>query len=109
MDLKKIIEDSLNIPALEAFRPVIPPCATYYTVVDENGLFGDGQEEEGIESYQVDIWDRNSDSVKQMARTLKASLVSPGIGASIPYVSYLYDNNGKMWRATLTFSCVREE
>ena len=107
MDLKKIIEDTLSIPALEAFRPVNPPCATYYPVADENGLSGDGSETEEVERYQVDIWNRDRETVKKMAKSLKSSLILSG--SSIPYISYSYDNNGKMWRATLTFSQVREE
>lgn len=107
MDLKKIIEDSLNIPALEAFRPVIPPCCTYYPISDDSGLVGDGEETEEIERYQVDIWNWERESIKQMAKSLKSVLVSSG--CSIPHISYSYDNNGKVWRATMTFSYVGEE
>lgn len=107
MDLKKIIEDTLSIPALEAFRPVNPPCATYYPVADENGLSGDGSETEEVERYQVDIWNWERESIKQMAKLLKSALVSSG--GSIPHISYYYDNNGKVWRATMTFSYVGEE
>lgn len=107
MDIRKIIEETLNIPVLEPFRPVIPPCSTYYPISDESGLVGDGDETEEIERYQVDIWNLERESIKQMAKSLKSVLVSSG--GSIPHISYSYDNNGKMWRATLTFSKVREE
>lgn len=107
MDLKKIIEETLNIPVLEPFRPVIPPCSTYYPISDESGLVGDGDEIEEIERYQVDIWNRERESIKQMAKLLKSALVSSG--GSIPHISYYYDNNGKVWRATMTFSYVGEE
>ena len=107
MDLKKIIEETLNIPVLEPFRPVIPPCSTYYPISDESGLVGDGDETEEIERYQVDIWNWERESIKKMAKSLKSVLVSSG--CSIPHISYSYDNNGKMWRATITFSQVREE
>lgn len=107
MDLKKIIEDTLDISVIEAFYPVIPPCATYYLATDENGISGDGQEEEGIENYQIDIWDRRRDFVVKGAKKLKSELAAHGV--TIPNISYSYDNNGKIWRATLTFSCIREE
>lgn len=107
MELKKIIEDTLNIPVIEAFYPVIHPCATYYLATDENGISGDGKEEEGIENYQIDIFDKSRGFVVKGAKKLKSELSSHG--SSVPNISYLYDNNGKTWRATLTFSCVREE
>ena len=107
MDIKKIIEETLKIPVLESFRPVIPPCCTYYPISDDSGLVGDGEETEEIERYQVDIWNRDRETVKKMAKSLKSSLILSG--SSIPYISYSYDNNGKIWRATMTCSHVGEE
>lgn len=107
MDLKKNIEETLNIPVLEPFLPVIPPCSTYYPISGESGLVGDGDETEEIERYQVDIWNRDRETVKKMAKSLKSALILSG--SSIPYISYSYDNNGKIWRATMTCSYVGEE
>ena len=91
MDLKKIIEDTLDISVIEAFYPVIPPCATYYLATDENGISGDGQEEEGIENYQIDIWDRSSDFVRKGSKKMKTELAAHG--ANI----FLYKRGAIKW------------
>lgn len=109
MDIKRVIQDSLKIPVIRLFEPIAPPCATYYPVNDTTALAGDGKEEETSESYQIDIWDRDREEVKTKGRRLKASLMMAGEPITVPDITYQYDNNGKMWRATLAFSTLREE
>lgn len=108
-DIKKLIEDTLSIPVIELFDPILPPCATWYTTMDATGLAGDGEETEGIESYQVDLWNRNQNDVRRQGRRLKKALTETGIADSVPEITYTYDNNGKLWRAMLTFSRIGKE
>lgn len=109
MLMKELIENVLKIPVIDSFNPVLPPCATYYLATEESGLTGDKNETETIETYQIDIWDRNREEIKGRARKLKSELISLIYSATIPDISFSYDNNGKTWRATLIFSMVREE
>ena len=109
MDVRQIIEASLNVPVIEPFSPLLPPCVTLNAVSDGAGLAGDGIETEGIEEYQVDVWDRDKDSAKAMAKKLKTDLMAADSHLTIPNIAYSYDNNGKVWRATLTFSVIGEE
>ena len=108
-DIKKIILDSLRIPVIDLFDPILPPCATWYPTNENAGLNGDGKEEERLESYQIDVWDRDREMVRTRGRKLKAELMMMGEAMSIPDLSYQYDNNGKIWRATLTFSLIGKE
>ncbi len=105
-DLKKCIQESLNIPVIELFEPVIPPCVTYYLLDVESALAGDGKEKETGGRYQVDVWDKSRNSLESRAKKLKKDLTDGGIAATLPLLSFLYDNNGKVWRATITFSCL---
>lgn len=107
MDLEKRIVDTLQIPMVRAFCPIIPPCVTCYVAGNDSALFGDGQETEGTETYQVDIWDKNEDTVRDLAKKLKRMLVSCEYAVSD--LSYMYDNNGKLWRASLMFTTIDEE
>lgn len=109
MDIKKIIQENLNIPVIQLFEPILPPCATFYPINDSTGLAGDGKETETLESFQVDIWDRDRGTLKSRGRKLKAAIMMEENPTTIPEVTYSYDNNGKMWRAMLTFSVLREE
>lgn len=107
-DIEKVIKDTLNIPVIELFEPVLPPCATWYPLSDGTGLQGDGKETEEVDEYQIDLWDRDRERVRENGRKLKEAILSnPDV--SIPELSYFYDVNGKMWRAMLTFSEVRKE
>lgn len=108
IDIKETIKVALQIPVIELFEPILPPCATWYLVSDHSGLEGDGKETEEISDYQIDLWDRDRSRVRARARKLKEALALYN-GASIPELSYLYDTNGKMWRAMLTFSVVGKE
>ena len=107
MDLEKLMVDTLQIPMVKAFQPLTPPCVTCYAASDETALFGDGKEAEMIETFQVDIWDRNENVVKILAKKLKRRLIADEHAVSD--VSYLYDNNGKVWHASLTFTVISEE
>lgn len=109
MDIRRIIEASLNVPVIEPFSPLLPPCVTFNAVGEGAGLAGDGTETEEIEEYQVDVWDRDKDSVKAMAKQLNSDLMAADSHLTIPNIAYLYDNNGRVWRATLTFIVVGEE
>lgn len=106
-DIEKMIRDTLGIPVIELFEPVLPPCATWYPLSDETGLEGDGKEAEEVSEYQIDLWDRDRERVRENGRRLKR-VISQLETAAIPDLSYFYDNNGKMWRAMLTFSEVRK-
>ena len=55
MEMKSLIEESLKIPVIELFEPIIPPCATWSHLSDTSGLEGDGAESEGMEGYQIDV------------------------------------------------------
>lgn len=107
-DIKKIIETVLNIPVMELFEPILPPCATWYPVSDRTGLEGDGRQTEEVSDYQIDLWDRDRNRVRTKGKKLKEALLAYD-EVSIPTLSYLYDTNGKMWRAMLTFSAVGKE
>ena len=107
-DIKKTIETVLNIPVVELFEPILPPCATWYPVSDRSGLEGDVKETEEISDYQIDLWDRDRNRVRVKGKKLKEALLSHE-DVSIPELSYLYDTNGKMWRAMLTFSVAGKE
>ena len=48
-DIEKVIKDTLNIPVIELFEPVLPPCATWYPLSDGTGLQGDGKETEEVD------------------------------------------------------------
>lgn len=109
MEVKEIIKISLNVPVIELFEPILPPCATCYSVRDSTGLSGDGDETEIIETYQIDIWDRRRQFVQSSARKLKLALKTAELQMTIPEISYTYDNNGKIWRATLTVSMIGKE
>ncbi len=108
-DIKKMITEALHIPVINLFDPILPPCATWYPINEITGLTGDGKEEEILESYQIDVWDRERDTVKTRGRKLKAELMMSEEPISIPDLSYQFDNNGKIWRATLTFSLIGKE
>lgn len=107
-DIEKMIKDTLNIPVIELFEPVLPPCATWYPLSNGTGLQGDGKETEEVDEYQIDLWDRDRDRVRKHGRKLKGA-ISQMETATIPDLSYFYDNNGKMWRAMLTFSVLGKE
>lgn len=107
-DIKKIIETVLNIPVVELFEPILPPCATWYPVSDRSGLEGDGKETEEISDYQIDLWDRDRNRARERGRKLKEAFLTRN-DVSIPELSYFYDTNGKMWRAMLTFSVIGKE
>ena len=109
MSLKGCIEAILKIPVLEHFEPVLPPCATFYQVSDLTGLAGDGEETEGMESWQAEIWCRKSGEAERYAGLLKRELRSRLPSATVPQISYTYDNYGKVWRASVAFQNVREE
>jgi hypothetical protein len=108
IDIKETIKAALQIPVIELFEPILPPCATWYPVLDRSGLEGDGRQTEEISDYQIDLWDRDRNRVRARARELKEALTLYD-GVSIPELSYLYDTNGKMWRAMLTFSVIGKE
>lgn len=108
IDIEATIKNTLGIPVIELFEPVLPPCATWYPISDNSGLEGDGKQQEEVSEYQIDLWDRDRGRVRENGRKLKAAILSnPDV--SIPELSYFYDVNGKMWRAMLTFSEVRKE
>lgn len=109
IDIKGIIDSTLKIPVIELFEPILPPCATWYLFDESVGLSGDGKEEETLENYQIDIWERNRDMLKIRGRRLKTELMLSGVPISIPDLSYQYDSNGKIWRAILKFSELRKE
>lgn len=96
-DIKKIIETVLNIPVVELFEPILPPCATWYPVSDRIGLEGNGRQTEEVSDYQIDLWDRDRNRVREKGKKLKEALLAYD-EVSIPALSYLYDTNGKMWR-----------
>ena len=108
MELKKLIEDNLRIPVIETFSPIIPPCATWYLVTDEAGIYGNGCEEETEEQYQVDVWGRDRSQVATHTSVLKKAIMQYR-HVTVPSISYTYDTNGKMWRGTISFYHVREE
>ena len=108
IDIKTTIENTLGIPVIELFEPVLPPCATWYPISDTSGLEGDGKQTEEVSGYQIDLWDRDRERVRENGRKMKEAILSnPDV--SIPELSYFYDVNGKMWRAMLTFSEGRKE
>lgn len=94
MNLKAIIEKSLEIPVIELFEPILPPCATWMTLAEESALSGDGEETETAENIQIDIWSGNRNEVKKMARKLKSDIQREAV-MTIPDISYMYDENGR--------------
>lgn len=109
IDIANLIKTTLKIPVIELFEPILPPCATWYPIVDTTGLAGDGKETEGIEGYQIDVWDRDKKEILVYGRMLKEALKANDENVSIPELSYIYDTNGKMWHAMLTFYAIRKE
>ena len=108
MEMKSLIVDSLKIPVVELFEPIIPPCATWSHLSDTSGLDGDGTESEGLEGYQIDVWDRNRETIKTRARKLRDD-IQANASTTIPDITYTYDTNGKVGRAMIQFSKIREE
>jgi len=106
MEIKSLIVESLKIPVIELFEPIIPPCATWSHLSDTSGL--DGAESEGLEGYQIDVWDRNRETIKTRARKLSDD-IQANASTTIPDITYMYDTNGKVWRAMIQFSKTREE
>lgn len=108
MEIKSLIVESLKIPVIELFEPIIPPCATWSHLSDASGLEGDGTESEGLEEYQIDVWDRSRETIKTRARKLSDD-IQTNASTTIPNITYMYDTNGKVWRAMIRFSKIREE
>ena len=103
-----MIEEKLKIPVIEDFKPICPPCVTYYPISDNPVLCGDGETLEETESYQIDIWCKKRSEACNMAKIMKKA-IQDTVGNTIPTVSYYYDNNGKTWRGNLIFEHIREE
>lgn len=108
IDLKDLIKKSINIPVIELHDPVTRLCATYYLQSDNSDLEGNGEEQEGIETYCIDVWSRDRTEVSMKCNQLKKSITKLKYN-TIPYIEYTYDENGKFWRGMLTFSHVKEE
>lgn len=38
IDIKETIKAALQIPVIELFEPILPPCATWYPVLDRSEI-----------------------------------------------------------------------
>lgn len=108
MNVEQLLKVNLKIPSVEAFSPIIPPCFTWNRITENPGIMGDGKESETVVQFQVDIWGRKRGDVERMTRLAKR-LIDAEPYTTVPAISYGYDVNGKLWRATIYFSNIEEE
>ncbi|HBD01629.1 MAG TPA: hypothetical protein DC053_23360 [Lachnoclostridium sp.] len=109
MDIKQIIETTLNIPVRELSDPVIPSgYATWYKPYEDPELSGNGGVTEESETYEIDIWGKNRQDVNSKTGLLKKALINIKYN-TFPRVTISYDTNGKMWRGNLNFKHIKED
>lgn len=109
MDIKNIIETTLNIPVRELSDPILQTgCATWYKSFEEPELSGNGEVTEESETYEIDIWGKGRQDVINKTGLLKKALINIKYN-TFPNVTFFYDTNGKMWRGNLNFKHVKED
>lgn len=106
MDIKALIESTLNIPVIDLSEPLLYPCATWYKSLEETELSGDGDETESSDTYEIDIWCEERDLSETYSKQLKKAIALFDY-FTIPYVQISYDTNGKAWRANLNFKYIK--
>ena len=108
MDIKTMIESTLNIPVIDLSEPLLYPCATWYKSMEETELSGNGDETEVSDTYEVDIWCQERDLSESYSVLLKKAIALINY-FTIPYVQISYDKDGKAWRANLNFKYIKED
>lgn len=109
MDIKNIIETTLNIPVREMSEPVLQTgCATWYKSFEEPELSGNGEVTEESETFEIDIWGKGRQDVITKTGLLKRALINIKYN-TFPTATFSYDTNGKMWRGNLNFKHVKED
>lgn len=108
MEVKKLIRESLNIPVIDLHEPVIPPCCTYFLQSERAELYGDGKDREEAGEHVIDVWCKDRKETIEKSNQLKDRILMH------PYcvmsgIEYTYDTNGRIWRGTIQFSCIKEE
>ncbi len=109
MDIKNIIESTLNIPVRELSEPALQTgYATWYKSFVESELSGNGEVTEETETYEIDIWGKGRQDVINKTSLLKKAIINIKYN-TFPNVTFSYDTNGKMWRGNMNFKHMKED
>lgn len=110
MTVKSVIENTLHIPVQEDLSVAVPNKYATIDIYDEAAeLVGDGEEEEALLYYQVDIFYKevSLETIVKAAEDLKVA-IKAAFQCSIPETQLLYEVASRYRRATLRFQMIKE-
>ena len=99
-ELKKLIEDALNIPVYDESESITYPAATIGDYLESPELFGDGECVAETSSISIGLWYENRTARNEAVKLLKPALAAAGYTA--PTVHKYFDTMARVHRATLT-------
>lgn len=106
--LKKLIEETLDIPCKLESESILYPAATIGDYLESPELFGDGECAEESASISINLWYLDRTARDEAAKTLKKALVAAGYTA--PTVHKYFDTQSRTFRAVLdTEKILKEE
>lgn len=102
----KYAVESLNIPILEAFTPLLYPSVYIDTYKQGAGLFGGGLEEESKEYLKIHIWSKGKEECETLKRNFRKMLKESGIYADI---EGMHDPAASVFRYVFTVEILEED
>jgi hypothetical protein len=107
-DLKKLIEDTLEIPCKLESESITYPAATIGDYYDSPALFGDGMCTAETSSISIGLW--YMDRAGRDSAVKKLKKVLPDAGYTAPTAHKYFDTAARVFRATLdTEKLIKEE
>lgn len=98
-DLKWLIEETLDIPEIQAGDPILDGCFALNPMIS-TALMGDGQLQQISDYYKLDMFYANKKELMKETKKIWRALVSDGYVVESP--DYTWQTEGKIWLATLT-------
>lgn len=98
--------ESLGIPVLDEFIPLVYPSVYVDTFKQEAGLFGSGTESESKGYVKIHIWSKKKEECDTLKEGLKKALKENGIYAGVEKMD---DPSASIFRYVLTIEILEEE
>lgn len=105
-EMKEQLGRLLGIPVLDETENLRPPCITISLYAEAPIIFGDGAAEAWGASYQADIWAERKSRMMELKEELRKWAEGRH---TAPSISYGYEPEAKLYRATLTFEALKGE
>ena len=106
-ELKKLIEDALDIPVYDESESITYPAATIGDYLESPELFGDGECVEESAGISIGLWYLGRAARNDAVKILKKELVAAGYSA--PSVHKYFDSHSRTFRAVLDTEKIMKE